>query len=92
MRKKASVIMAQFAVLVETPEWVDQLSPLLREGGIPICYIRDLENSVVLDYQDRALSYEWSIVIAICQSKNTFILISQAMVRLRILWWRQHST
>ena len=83
---------SQFAVLVETPECVDQLSPLMREEGIPICCIGDLENAVVLDCQDRALSYEWPIVIAICQSKNNFILISRAMVRLRILWWRQDST
>lgn len=83
---------SQFAVLVETPEWVDQLFPLLREGGIPTCRIGDLENSVVVDYQDRALSYEWPIVIAICQSKNNFILISRAMVRLRMLWWQQDST
>ncbi|XP_068696005.1 uncharacterized protein [Montipora foliosa] len=83
---------SQFAVLVETPECVDQLSPLMREEGIPICCISDLENAVVLDCQDRALSYEWPIVIAICQSKNNFILISRAMVRLRILWWRQDST
>lgn len=77
------------SILVEAPEWVDELSPHLKGEGIPVCGIGDFKNAVVLDYESRALSYEWPIVIAICQSKRNFTSTSRATARLRIIWWQQ---
>lgn len=79
------------AILVEVPEWVDELSSPMKEQGIPVCSIGDVKNAVVLDCGDRALSFEWPIVIAICQSKRNFVAKSRAIVRLRILWWQQST-
>ena len=80
------------AILVEVPEWVDELSSPMKEQGIPVCSIGDVKNAVVLDCGDRALSFEWPIVIAICQSKRNFVAKSRAIVRLRILWCQQSTT
>lgn len=79
------------AILVEVPEWVDELSSPMKEQGIPVCSIGDVKNAVVLDCGDRALSFEWPIVIAICQSKRNFVAKSRAIVRLRILWCQQST-
>lgn len=79
------------AILVEVPEWIDELSSPMKEQRIPVCSIGDVRNAVVLDCGDRALSFEWPIVIAICQSKRNFVAISRAIARLRILWWQQST-
>ena len=89
--KEGECYYCKVAILVEVPEWVDELSSPMKEQGIPVCSIGDVRNAVVLDCGDRALSFEWPIVIAICQSKRNFVAKSRAMARLRILWWQQST-
>ena len=79
------------AILVATPEWIDDLSPSMTQEGIPVCRIGDGENAVVLDYADYARSYEWPVVIAICghlKSMQNYIPASRAVTRLLVLWWK----
>ena len=79
------------AILVATPEWIDDLSPSMTQEGIPVCRIGDGENAVVLDYADYARSYEWSVVIAICghlKSMKNYIPASRTVTRLLVLWWK----
>lgn len=89
--KEGECYYCKVAILVEVPEWVDELSSPMKEQGIPVCSIGDVRNAVVLDCGDRALSFEWPIVIAICQSKRNFVAKSRAIARLRILWWQQST-
>ena len=79
------------AILVATPEWIDDLSPSMTQEGIPVCRIGDGQNAVVLDYADYARSYEWPVVIAICghlKSMKNYIPASRAVTRLLVLWWK----
>ena len=79
------------AILVATPEWIDDLSPSMTQEGIPVCRIGDGQNAVVLDYADYARSYEWPVVIAICghlKSMQNYIPASRAVTRLLVLWWK----
>ena len=79
------------AILVATPEWIDNLSPSMTQEGIPVCRIGDGQNAVVLDYADYARSYEWPVVIAICghlKSMQNYIPASRAVTRLLVLWWK----
>ena len=79
------------AILVATPEWIDDLSPSMTQERIPVCRIGDGQNAVVLDYADYARSYEWPVVIAICghlKSMKNYIPASRAVTRLLVLWWK----
>ena len=79
------------AILVATPEWIDDLSPSMTQERIPVCRIGDGQNAVVLDYADYARSYEWPVVIAICghlKSMQNYIPASRAVTRLLVLWWK----
>ena len=79
------------AILVATPEWIDDLCPSMTQEGIPVCRIGDGQNAVVLDYADYARSYEWPVVIAICghlKSMQNYIPASRAVTRLLVLWWK----
>ena len=79
------------AILVATPEWIDDLSPSMTQERIPVCRVGDGQNAVVLDYADYARSYEWPVVIAICghlKSMKNYIPASRAVTRLLVLWWK----
>ena len=75
------------AVLVTNPWWINNLSSCITQEAIPVCRIGDGANAVVLDDADYARSYEWPVVIVICDKlrrRLNYIPASRAVCRLLV--------
>ena len=73
------------AILVPDQKWIDGLSAHFQEKEFPICRIGDDKGAVVLDLMEHAQSYEWSVVIAICDKLLDgieYVPFSRAVTRL----------
>ena len=73
------------AVLVPDKKWIAELSSHLQEKGVSHCRIGDDKGVIVLDLVEHAQSYEWPVVIAICDKDLegiNYLPFSRAVTRL----------
>lgn len=73
------------AVLVPDKKWIAELSAHLQEKGVSHCRIGDDKGVIVLDLMEHAQSYEWPVVIAICDKDFegiNYFPFSRAVTRL----------
>ena len=73
------------AVLVPDKKWIEKLSSHLQEKGVSHCRIGDDKGGMVLDLMEHAQSYEWPVVIAICDKDLdgiNYFPFSRAVTRL----------
>ena len=73
------------AVLVPDKKWIAELSSHLQEKGVSHCRIGDDKGVIVLDLVEHAQSYEWPVVIAICDKDFegiNYFPFSRAVTRL----------
>ena len=73
------------AVLVPDKKWIAELSSHLQEKGVSHCRIGDDKGVIVLDLVEHAQSYEWPVVIAICDKDFegiNYLPFSRAVTRL----------
>ena len=90
-KEKDGFFYRKVAILVTNPKWIDLLSSRMSQEGIPVCRIGDRENAVVLDDAHNSRSYEWPIVIIICDHLKRmwhYVPASRAVTRLLVLSWR----
>ena len=79
----------EIAVLV-TDDWIlEDLSPLCKWLGIPLCAIGEDKDALVLDHGGKSHSFEWPVVIAVCGSEShpelRYLTFSRAVVKLVVV-------
>ena len=87
----------EVAVLVTSDWMLKDLSSMCRNKGIPLCAVGEAKDALLLDHGGKAHSFEWPVVIAVCerglQSDNQgssilnyhglwFLMCSRAVVKL----------
>ena len=87
----------EVAVLVTSDWMLEELSSMCKNVGIPLCAVGEAKDALVLDHGGKAHSFEWPVVIAVCerglhrnQDKNMlqyyhalwFLMFSRAVVKL----------
>ena len=78
------------AVLVTTPSLKEKLCRLMTTKEIPVCDVGNQTNAIVLDYGNKAHSYEWPVVIAVSCAYNPclsdyYIMLTRAVTRLVVI-------
>ena len=87
----------EVAVLVTSDWMLEDLSSMCKNEGISLCAVGEAKDALVLDHGGKAHSFEWPVVIAVCerglhrnQDKNMlqyyhalwFLMFSRAVVKL----------
>ena len=56
------------AVLVTSDWMLRDLSSMCKDEGIPLCAVGEAKDALVLDHGGKAHSFEWPVVIAVCET------------------------
>ena len=57
----------EVAVLVTSDWMLEDLSSMCKNVGIPLCAVGEAKDALVLDHGGKAHSFEWPVVIAVCE-------------------------
>ena len=57
----------EVAVLVTSDWMLEDLSSMCKDEGIPLCAVGEAKDALVLDHGGKAHSFEWPVVIAVCE-------------------------
>ena len=58
----------EVAVLVTSDWMLKDLSSMCKYEGIPLCAVGEAKDALVLDHGGKAHSFEWPVVIAVCET------------------------
>ena len=80
----------EVAVLVTSDWMLEDLSSRCKNVGIPLCAVGEAKDALVLDHGGKAHSFEWPVVIAVCERELHcyhyhalwFLIFSRAVVKL----------
>ena len=56
----------EVAVLVTSDWMLEDLSSMCKNVGIPLCAVGEAKDALVLDHGGKAHSFDWPVVIAVC--------------------------
>lgn len=57
----------EVAVLVTSDWMLEELSSMCKNVGIPLCAVGEAKDALVLDHGGKTHSFEWPVVIAVCE-------------------------